>query len=439
MLGGRMPKPSHAHYECMSQVVHPVPVPPRTLNTSQLDNFFVTLLILSAHPVERYKSRQAAPFRFLFNAFSRKQQTQLTSPPGAQRYYHSSTAALLHNFRAQGGQVMPRGANRRDRSGRGGGRGGAGNDDVTLSRALSLTLRHAAIKEGLDIRPDGYARVSDLLAMPKFTRLNLDFETLQRLVRESDKQRFALACVDENGEPVPIPLKPKSTTTTTSSSSSTTAEIVTTTTDSVSTTSTLTTTTSTLTLSSFTPLPHGPTKYFIRATQAHPHHPSNLPALCVHGTFYAFFQPILDSGGLKTMGRTHIHFARGLPEGFHSDSSSGISKVISGLRTDAQLLFYIDLPAALAAGIPFWESENEVILSEGDPKQGGLLGMEFVEKVVDVGSAHLGMMWQRGQGLLKELPAKLKGRAPRGKEKVMQQINAGRKSGQAAEVDESVV
>jgi 2'-phosphotransferase len=39
--------------------------------------------------------------------------------------------------------------------------------------------------------------------------------------------------------------------------------------------------------------------------------------------------------------------------------------VISGMRRDAQVLIYIDLKRALAAGCPFWRSENGVILSEG--------------------------------------------------------------------------
>lgn len=126
------------------------------------------------------------------------------------------------------------------------------------------------------------------------------------------------------------------------------------------------------------------------------------------------------------MGRNHIHFAPDLPEGLKSESGSG-SKVISGMRKDAHLLFYINLPAALAAGIPFWRSENEVILSEGDPTKDGLLGMEYVEKIVDVGSANLGVMWENGRGLIKELPPKLKAKGvPRGKGGVMKRINEGR-------------
>ena len=60
--------------------------------------------------------------------------------------------------------LMPRenkgGRGRRDE----GGRGGQGGD-VVISKALSFTLRHGAIKEGLPIRPDGYANVHDLVSL----------------------------------------------------------------------------------------------------------------------------------------------------------------------------------------------------------------------------------------------------------------------------------
>lgn len=115
------------------------------------------------------------------------------------------------------------------------------------------------------------------------------------------------------------------------------------------------------------------------------------------------------------MGRNHIHFASDLP-------STGT--VISGMRKDAQLVFYINLQRALEAGIPFWKSENEVILSEGDVTKNGLLGMEFVDRIVDVGSAGLGVIWEQGAGMVKELPKKLRNKgAPKGKERVIRHMS----------------
>lgn len=118
------------------------------------------------------------------------------------------------------------------------------------------------------------------------------------------------------------------------------------------------------------------------------------------------------------MRRNHIHFSPGLLAGLKPGATT--SKVISGMRRDAQLLLYINLPKAIAAGITFWRSENGVILSEGDPHKNGLLGMEYVDKIEDIGSAQLGIIWEQGKGLLKELPQNLRNQgAPRGKEAVM--------------------
>ena len=118
------------------------------------------------------------------------------------------------------------------------------------------------------------------------------------------------------------------------------------------------------------------------------------------------------------MRRNHIHFAPDLLAGLKPGATT--SGVISGMRRDAQLLFYINLPKAIAAGIPFWRSVNDVILSEGDPHKNGSLGMEYVDKIEDIGSAQLGIIWEQGNGLLKELPQELRNKqAPRGKEAVM--------------------
>lgn len=93
----------------------------------------------------------------------------------------------------------------------------------------------------------------------------------------------------------------------------------------------------------------------------------------------------------------------------------GEKKVISGMRWDAQVLIYIDLRKALAAGCPFWRSENNVILSEGLPVPGGLEGpdgqpkrvvsVDFFDVVVER-KARLGKIWERGE-TLQELPAHL--------------------------------
>jgi RNA:NAD 2'-phosphotransferase (TPT1/KptA family) len=72
-----------------------------------------------------------------------------------------------------------------------------------------------------------------------------------------------------------------------------------------------------------------PSHYLIRANQGHSLQvdsegllepvtieKGNLPPLCIHGTTKEAWRGILRSGGLKRMGRSHVHFARGLPKGW---------------------------------------------------------------------------------------------------------------------------
>lgn len=171
-----------------------------------------------------------------------------------------------------------------------------------------------------------------------------------------------------------------------------------------------------------------PSDYLIRANQGHSlkkiiqdqellqpitaTEESNIPAMAIHGTTKNAWKLIVASGGLKPMGRNHIHFAPGLPAGFDKDNKSseattstststtmmiddddGEEKeekekekekeipVISGIRASSKILIYLDLAKAMQAGIKFWRSDNGVILSEGD--ENGLISMHFFQRVED--------------------------------------------------------
>lgn len=125
------------------------------------------------------------------------------------------------------------------------------------------------------------------------------------------------------------------------------------------------------------------------------------------------------------MGRNHIHFATG-PSlesvlAVHTDdaaqgkSKPDDSRVISGMRRDAQVLIYIDVRKALQAGVPFWRSENGVILSEGIPVEKSeqtekgevqkFVALDFFKVVVER-KAGLGKLWENGE-VLQELPETL--------------------------------
>jgi 2'-phosphotransferase len=104
---------------------------------------------------------------------------------------------------------------------------------------------------------------------------------------------------------------------------------------------------------------------------------SNLPQRCIHGTYRRHLQPILEKG-LKPGGsdgsafRKHVHFSAFAP---------GDKRVISGMRYDADVAIWIDLRRAIQAGIPFYISENQVILSPGKDE---CIPSQFFEKVTEV-------------------------------------------------------
>ncbi|XP_028665539.1 tRNA 2'-phosphotransferase 1 [Erpetoichthys calabaricus] len=178
--------------------------------------------------------------------------------------------------------------------------------DVKLSKALSFVLRHGAAEVGLNMSPDGFVFVDDLLSLPRFRCHSI--EDLQRVVETNDKQRYAMCPHPDSG------------------------------------------------------------RLQIRANQGHsipvehleltPIHTSSedVPVTAVHGTYLRNWNAI-QSHGLSRMNRTHIHLAPGLP---------GQGQVVSGMRKDCDLAIFVDLQQALKDGIPFFWSANRVILTPGN-------------------------------------------------------------------------
>lgn len=91
----------------------------------------------------------------------------------------------------------------------------------------------------------------------------------------------------------------------------------------------------------------------------------------IHGTYKRSWFKI-KTEGLKRMKRTHIHFATGLP------SDKG---VISGMRSDVDVLIFIDVTRALQSGIKFYQSSNGVVLSPGDER--GVIKPKYFLRVCD--------------------------------------------------------
>ncbi|CAA9958992.1 RNA 2'-phosphotransferase [Pyrenophora teres f. maculata] len=255
------------------------------------------------------------------------------------------------------------------RGGRSGGSRNPGNQprEVQVSRKISWLLRHGASQEGLQLGKGGYVNVQDALNTHALKSLRITFAELRDVVANNDKQRFSMipASSLDQVPAVDIPTDQPA---------------------------------------PEQPLPSlsdsdNPADYLIRANQGHSikvdsegllvpitKEAGNIPETVVHGTDERAWNLILKGGGLRRMGRNHIHFASGLPAGFKALDSSSVSTeekeaapVISGMRKNSSVLIYVDIDAAMAAGINFFVSENGVILTEGDEK--GLLSYTFFKLV----------------------------------------------------------
>lgn len=241
---------------------------------------------------------------------------------------------------------------------KGKGKGKKGPKNLTMmSRALSIILRHRAEKLGVRIRPDGFCPLSIILNLEPMRELKVTREDIAAVVRDNDKKRFEIEEID--GETM------------------------------------------------------------IRAVQGHSMKAvqdeellerlqvGSVPETCVHGTYRRFLESILDKGLVaggsgeghggkwhRGYGRNHIHFVP------YDEWNSGNRQIISGMRGDCDVAIIVDLPMAIEAGIPFYKSKNEVILSPGVK---GVLGRRyFVEaKCTRTGA----VLWSREQPVLGDMTA----------------------------------
>ncbi|KAH7170486.1 KptA family-domain-containing protein [Dactylonectria macrodidyma] len=253
----------------------------------------------------------------------------------------------------------------------GGGRGGGGglSREIQVSKALSKLLRHQAENANIPLDGEGFAPLNQVLAWGPLKSLNVTLADIQSIVSSNDKQRFSVKLV--NGDLVSLARA--------SADASTDAA-----------------------------------DYLIRANQGHSiklesaallspitEAAGNVPARVLHGTYFYFWPQIVAAGGLKVMGRNHVHCSTGTPE----------EGVVSGMRRDAELIVEIDVAASLADGLTWWRSDNGVLLTEGDAE--GVLSSRYF-KAVTGRQIDVGVLWQDGQWVA-DIPAGFKINPPMGK------------------------
>ncbi|KAM0462906.1 hypothetical protein ACHAPV_003732 [Trichoderma viride] len=256
---------------------------------------------------------------------------------------------------------------KKSRSGGGrGGRGGGGQSrEMLVSKALSKLLRHQAENAGIKLDAEGFAALDEVLNWGPIRSLKVTLTEIKEVVASNEKQRFTM--------------KLKTTLVAEPSEEAST-----------------------------------PAHYVIRANQGHSVkiesaallepitlEAGNVPPRVIHGTYFAFWPAIEESGGLRVMGRNHIHCSTGTPE----------EGVMSGMRKDAELVIDIDVEKSLQDGIQWWRSDNGVLLTEGG--QDGMLSTAYFKKVTGR-NIDVGILWEEGERL-SSLPAGIKGRVPPGK------------------------
>lgn len=195
-------------------------------------------------------------------------------------------------------------------------------ESTALSKLLSWVLRHGANELNVPLESNGFVDVNDLLRLQQFALKNYKLCDIKFVVENDKKSRFAL--IESNGR---IKIKANQ-----GHSMRTVVDL------------------------SLTPITS----------------PTPFP-IVVHGTFRKHWSSILATG-LRCMNRLHIHFAT--TDNWTPTTTTGIS----GLREHCEILIYCNLPLALADGIPFWISDNHVLLTNG---LNGVLPGKYFLKAID--------------------------------------------------------
>jgi len=217
-----------------------------------------------------------------------------------------------------------------------------------ISRKLSQVLRHGG---RVAVRPDGFCQVGELLRLRRLQELHCTLADLQMVVAgrpESGnfKERFQLVPDGAEGPMIRAV--------------------------------------------------QGFSRKDVKADRAYRRlsvSDENLPAVCVHGTYRWHWDSILRSGllpgGLRGKHqRSEVHFACAEP---------GKDRAVSGMRSDCTLVIWLDLKRALQDGLPFYVSENGVVLSPGDAA--GRIPPQYFLRAVDYTAEPAAILWDAGSAV----------------------------------------
>jgi len=213
------------------------------------------------------------------------------------------------------------------------------SNNERISRKLTQLLRHRIHENGLGsvLRSDGYVPLDAVLALQQFD--GIDVVEIRRVVATNDKQRLSLS------------EQPDGTLMIRANQGHTSTGI-------------------------------DPDALLVRLDEVAAAALAGGSGRAVHGTYLNTWPAIVASGGLHHMSRHHVHLAEGLP---------GDSGVVSGMRRSAQVHIWVDVVRATRAGIPFYRSQNSVILSPGNSE--GYVPIDYFARVEDAA----GREWRDGE------------------------------------------
>ncbi|GBP63803.1 tRNA 2'-phosphotransferase 1 [Eumeta japonica] len=235
--------------------------------------------------------------------------------------------------------------------------------DIVLSKFLSWLLRHAAIKEGLPMSPEGYIEV-DRIIQHRSVLGKYNKSDIERVVRSNDKQRFQLR-VNPNTNALEIKANQGHTIKKISDEE---LKVVPKRVSGHHHPCIETSEVSNALRASWVGISDGGCNGLIEGKEKY--------KTVVHGTLYKFW-PQIKQLGLSRMQRNHIHFARGTLDD---------EAVISGVRKNTQIYIYVNIGQAIDDGLVFYESDNGVVLTPGNYE--GHLELKYFQKVIDARSGN---------------------------------------------------